>query len=446
MKKHVLRLDEVQLEPGSVIDTTGRVFYWNDRVFREVQSDDAWSVYRSLLSSDFSCALFNRGLVETWIPDDVRLDESIGLLEHKKIDYVTCRSEWTLRMLWDGARRYVSCAALLSQQNLVFKDCHPWNLLFDFCKPVVVDFGSIIHRASASAWLEELRLYFILPLWMHKVGRGVGHAVAREMMHEHIRGVATTLARMRYARYFPPRFHRLSRQYQHAIRSNDSSRLASFFAHLQEYVDGLEPEPPKQYWASYQQGDEVPTPGQKEKQDRVLEVLKSLNPDSVLDMGANKGWYAFAVEELGCKVIAFDNEEYCVDQMYLKGQAENRRVLPLHMDFLHPTPQFGVALAFRTSFDRLRCDVSLVLGLVHHLALRQGLTFDTIAQTVDYYTRTAAIFEFVAPEDEHIANWSIPSYYTKDNLVTAMDRRGFRLECEKHLTMARSLLVFARKP
>jgi len=443
---YTLRKDEVEYELGSVADSAGRILYWNDRVFREVRDADSWSIYAKILKSKICSRLVAGGMVETWIPHDVHLEGSAGLLEHKKIDYVTCPAEWTPRMLWDAARCYGLCGAALAEEHLVFKDCHPWNILFDFCQPALIDFGSIVRESSPSSWIEGLRVFFVLPLWLRKVGRDFGRAVAREMMREHIHGIGYMLVRTRPASYLPPTFYRLARLYQYAIRSNDRSTLGSFFTRLQEYIDTLEPVAPKEEWADYPQQHETATPQLREKQRTVLDILKSLGLKTLLDIGANKGWYAFEAAALGYKVVAFDREEHCVDLMYLRGQAEDSRVLPLHMDFLYPTPQSGVALALKTSFDRLNSDVSLVLGLVHHLALRQGVGFAQIAEIVSRYTRRVAIIEFVPPEDEHIRNWHIPSHYTKRNLVKAMARRGLFLQAERQLRIGRSILVFARNP
>lgn len=444
--RRAIPTQEIQLEPGSVVDSSGRIFYWNDRVFREVLDVESWALYQRLLASQIMKDLVAEGLVETWIPDDVQLEGSIGLLEHKKIDFVSCRAEWTHRMLWDAARRYVECAAILSRDGLTFKDCHPWNVLFDFCRPTIVDLGSITQMSAGTGWTDELRRFFVLPLWLRKVGRGLGSVLAREMMYEHHHGVGGALSRTKYVSWFPLGFQRLSRRYERAVRTGDRRVLSSFFELTLQYIEGLEPQGPREAWASYEQGEENPTPGQKMKQDCVLNELSRINPATVLDMGANKGWYAFAAESLGYKVIAFDREDYCVDLMYRKGQEENRRILPLHMDFLLPTPQSGVALALPSSFERLRCDVSLVLGLVHHLAISQGIHFDTIAQIVDRYTRKATIVEFVTAEDEHIANWPIPLDYGKDNFIRAMSKQGFTVANDQQLIKGRSLVTFARNP
>jgi hypothetical protein len=326
---------------------------------------------------------------------------------------------------------------------MVFKDCHSWNVLFDYCQPRLIDFGSIGVGFGDATWLDGLCKSFIRPLWICKLGR-TGRLVARQMMREHVMGLGLTLARTRAAFYVPPGLYWLRWWYRIDVKSGTPSYLHSFFARLEQYVESLEPKAPPQYWSDYPQDERAPSRHVAEKQQTVREILTWLEPDSVLDMGANKGWYAFMAEGLGCRVVAFDSDEYCVDQMYLRGQAETKRVLPLHMDFLCPTPQSGPALAWRTAFDRLQSEVSLVLALVHHLALRQDISFEHIAHIVDRYTRRASVVEFVPPEDEQIGSWPVPVEYTKTNLIAAMSKCGFRLDAERSLMTGRSILVFAR--
>ncbi len=438
--------NEIRYELGSFADDSGRIFYWNDRVFREIHNVNAWAVYRKFLSSDISRELFAEGLVKTWIPDGIRLPSGGGLLEHRKIDFVSYPPEWTLRMLWDAARLYVRCAGILARGGFALQDCHPWNILFDFCRPTLVDFGSLSNGGIHSlGWIEGLRMFFIQPLWLCKYGRGKGRRIARAMMQEHIQGVGPALVHMHAARFIPPRFHRIAEAYKRAVKSGIGPAILQSLRKLEEYVERLEPpEPPQGYWGNYPQDEEGG--GVTQKQQTILDFLTVLHPQSLLDMGTNKGWFALQAESLGCKVVAFDYEEYCVDQLYLAGKTANKRILPLHMDFIYPTPPSGHALALRSSFERLQCDISLVLGMVHHLVLKQGLKFDHIAEIVSRYTLKAAIVEFVPASDPHVVGWEIPPHYSKQNLIKVMAERGLTLEADRFLPDdRRDVLLFVRK-
>jgi hypothetical protein len=66
-KLHILSEDEIDYELGSFADGTGRLFYWNNRVFRKVLDEGAWNIYRVLLESKIYPELLSNGLVETWI-------------------------------------------------------------------------------------------------------------------------------------------------------------------------------------------------------------------------------------------------------------------------------------------------------------------------------------------------------------------------------------------
>ncbi len=117
------------------------------------------------------------------------------------------------------------------------------------------------------------------------------------------------------------------------------------------------------------------------------------------------------------------------------------------MNFLYPTPQSGHALSMKTSFERLQCEVSLVLALIHHVALKQGAKFEHIAEIVSRYSRKAAIVEFVPPGDKYLTDWKIPPEYTKEGFLRAMAGKGFVLTAQRPLLEdKRDMLLFTRKP
>lgn len=443
--KTILYHEDVRYEPTSMVDKSGRLFYWNDRVFREITDESAWKTYQILLKSVVCPKLFEAGLIETWIPEDICLEGSIGILEHKKIDFVSYCSEWTPKMLWHAAKMIAECAKLLAQEKLTLKDGHPWNVLFDYCKPKWVDFGSITcEENSYSSLFDEFRIYYITPLWLYKFGGSFGRKIVLDMMHEHTHGMGQTTLRSYPMHFFPIRYYLLTRKYLKAIRSDDDLNKFNFFKKLLDYIQSLEPIDIKEEWADYQQGEINALPQQLRKQKVITEVVKSLNPESVLDMGANKGAYSFIVENLGCKVVAFDREAYCVDQIYTKSQNLEKKVLPLKMDFLRPTPETGLGLTMGTSFDRLECDVTLVLGMVHHLVLHQGVRYSLIADIVSRYSRKAAIIEYIDPTDEHIKNWNIISEYNKQILIDEMQNKYLMLVSEQKISESRSILIFMR--
>ncbi len=55
---------EIVVEPSSLMDHAGRVFWWKGNVYRAIDTDHA-QFYRDLLEQKDRDALFSHGLVET---------------------------------------------------------------------------------------------------------------------------------------------------------------------------------------------------------------------------------------------------------------------------------------------------------------------------------------------------------------------------------------------
>lgn len=441
--KKILSENMIQYEPMSVVDISGRVFYWQNRVFRAINDADVWERYRGIVQSPLMGELINAGMIETWIPEDVSLDGCVGVLEHKRVDFLSVLSEWTMHMLWDAAKMYLDVALVLAKHDLTFKDGHPWNVAFDYCAPKMIDFGSIISVNESSRWCDEFRIRFVAPLAAHKMK--ITRKLADEMLYEYVHGVGLTLLNSRVGAFFPYRLGVLIQRYKKAIQENKRLETVRIVEKMRGFLEELKPDVVKEEWADYIQMPEKEFAAQKAKADAVLAVLEEFQPDTVLDMGANKGWHAFMAESRGCKVVAFDYESYCVDQIYIRGKETKSRILPLRMNFSLPTASLGIALGYKDAYERFCSDVTLALGMTHHLSLRQNLRFSHIARIISKFTKRASAVEFVRPDDIHLRNWNIPEGYSQENFVKAMSEHGLELIRESRTMPTRSVLVFKKR-
>ena len=437
-----LRETDVSFELGSAADPVGRIFYWDDRVFRQVRDPAAWERCVGLLRQPEAQGLFDRGLIETWIPPDVRLEGSAGVLEHKKIGFVSTAPEWTSDMLWDAARMYADLAIALAKLGFGLKDGHVWNVLFDFCAPKMIDFGSIVPEFGTS-WLDEFRIHFVAPLSLMR--HDLTSAIGRELLFEHHHGVGRRLLSGPGAA-FPLSFGPTRLRHRISTFRKSRSGMVAALERLSGYVERLEPAHRKERWANYTQDPSGETSGQQRKTDAVRAALDRFSPRTVLDMGTNKGRYAFLSAERGCDVAAFDYEEYNANFVYGVAKPKKLRVLPAVMNFRLPTPPSGVALSVRSAYERYRSDLTLVLGMVHHLRLHQALPFPHIAETISLYTKTASVVEFVHPDDPHLSSWTIPAGYSMDAFVAEMARKRLRLVEETRALPTRSVLLFESSP
>jgi SAM-dependent methyltransferase len=186
--------------------------------------------------------------------------------------------------------------------------------------------------------------------------------------------------------------------------------------------------------------------GYDQKQRSVDAFLRSLGSGTVLDVGANTGWFSELAVHHGHRVVAFDTDDVSISALFERARARNLPILSLRMDAMWPTPAHGLALAYEAAPDRLRSDASLWLAVVHHLA-RDGYPFEIIARTVDAFTREAAAVEFIPAEDAHIREWPIAheAWYTQDRFIAAMAPYFPVVERLPSSPDPRTLLIFRRR-
>jgi hypothetical protein len=218
---------------------------------------------------------------------------------------------------------------------------------------------------------------------------------------------------------------------------------------LLEYLSELPIEPDASFWFGYGQGGmpSVEEPGNfKGKNLAVYNLLKLLPSGTLLDMACNKGWYAKLAASLGHKCVAFDLDDASVCRLFRDARSESAPILPLVMDFTWPTPSYGMALRHPSAVDRLRCDITLALAIVHHLVFKRNMSFEAIAETISLYTKKVAIIEFVPREDRFVSSWIRPehSWYTLDRFTRVL-KRHFP-EITVHEEPSSRKLLFCRKP
>ena len=72
-----------------------------------------------------------------------------------------------------AALTIINLAIGLARHDLMLKDAHPWNVLFDGCRPVWIDLTSIIPANGSREWPAESEFYdnCVYPLLLMAQGR-----------------------------------------------------------------------------------------------------------------------------------------------------------------------------------------------------------------------------------------------------------------------------------
>ena len=187
-----------------------------------------------------------------------------------------------------------------------------------------------------------------------------------------------------------------------AARNVSAEARKAFIRRLRARIDALRFEDADDPWKTYyfELGSEVDPAA---KLSAVEEILRRLKPETVVDLGCNTGVFSLLAARGGAKVAAVDSSEACIEGVYAAACRENVMISPVVSDVVCPTPGGGyMGAQYAPLWDRLRSDVVLCLGLMHHLHINGRQSFERIARLLDATAQKAVIFEFVAMDDANV--------------------------------------------
>jgi hypothetical protein len=407
--------------PG--FDNRGEVRDLGNVVHRTIRSD--YKVRAAQLHRLYEAGgLHNMGIVETVLRAD-------GDLEHRKL-VISYPYEWPANMYKDAVLFHLGLFGDLDRVGLTLKDALPNNIVFDSTAPVFVDFLSLVplDALEEENWLEAdgyvdarfavlekmLLPFLVLPL-LFMARRQYG--LAREMLSSRSCNTGGKPPSWREL-LPPPRVRRLGalKRYlrsvfdgatllstRRAAKRRDSGDFGRTINEIAGMVRRLDVTPPISGYSSYY--DEKKEAHSLSdlasflpKQKVVHGILSEKRPNSVLDIGANTGWYSVLAASLGAGVIALEEDESCVDILYRRAKRQGLTILALKCSFadlsakIHPM--------YRPGAERLGAGLVLVLGLVHHLVLGEGRPIEDVFAILSKLAAKTLVLEFIALDDDKI--------------------------------------------
>ncbi len=443
---------EVKFHPHSFGDPDGRLFQWDGQLYRAISHEKA-PFFKQLFRNGVIQELVDRGLLIGSELANLVLDGYGMVVRHHCVPFVSYPHEWCPAMFKEAAFTYIKLARELVRRGLILKDTHPWNILFDGCKPVYVDLTSIRTMTGDARYppYDKFCRYYLYPLVLMSHGKG---RIARCLMPEY-EGIlesdvsmlipdcsfsASVVSKLRHMKsvlrqQLPEPMAKLVEEALKPIRSlfpkqipgpnsaldflEDLRReienvsLPSFrFEHLDNDRDSTPPWSYRDLWTAKQRG--------------LHEILSELRPGSVLDIGSNTGWYSKLAAFLGSKVVAFDLTPIYITQLYFDARDKNLPILPLIMDFTDPTPSRGLSShSSIAAAERFRCDMVLALSLVPDVVFKRKLHFDQVVEGLALFSKRWLVVEFAPRKDREVCKlWSsMFSWYTLDNFTNTLKKR-----------------------
>lgn len=425
-------------------DNIGHIFQQGDSICRVYTGPDPSYPQRIYALYKKHC-LDRFGIIQTTQQED-------GSLLHPVLP-LTYPHEWCPGMFKQAVLFHLDLLLLLDELGLTLKDALPENILFQHGRPVLVDFFSLVtpDDLAAQEWLppaDDKRYgildmmfvpYMLTPLLLYAQGR---FAEGRRLLTEEYcnncdrsvpsprQGTARplwrrfTLACRVLLNRNPSGNALLIQRIISLLTTRRSTWLADVRA-LRSLVASLDVTPPESGYVSYYRAksEDFPLGDERdwlEKQRGYAQALACCSPATVLELGANTGWFPRLAALHGATVITTDIDVACVERLYAQTRHTGEAIMPLWLSFDELSMEhFSLdwegkrqQIPFHmAATKRLACDMVSCLGLLHHLTLGLGKSFADIAGVLKEVARRWLLVEFVALDDPLIGE--SPDFFSR---------------------------------
>jgi len=408
---------------GSFRDPAGNVFENDGMIFRTV-TEKGREDYEFFVSSGLSQEL----QAKKWLIPYREL-ESLPFPEHEsmsrqnvwkwleveKVPFVSWPCEWCFHQLKDAAILTLKIQQAALEKGMTLKDASAYNVQMFRGRPIFIDLLSFEKYEEGRPWTayRQFVMHFLGPLLL--MGRRDLRFAA--LFRDWIDGFPVDFVskNLPWTSRFSPSCQIHIHWHARLLRKYESTRgeqiaqpekkialnqLKSLIESLLQMVQGISAPYPQTEWGNYYEDTNYTDSAFECKRQIVAEICARLNPQKVVDLGANCGEFSRVLPASIETIISADIDPVAVDKNYVQvRRAKERNIYPVLQDLCNPTPGIGWMNAERSAFlDRAKCDLSFSLALIHHLCIGNNLPMDYVAQMLsrlgDY-----AVLEFVPKED-----------------------------------------------
>lgn len=401
--------------PASFKDPSGFIFQANGVVYRQVNQRSA-AAYDLLMSS----GLYNKLVQKKQLIPHREVAENLTgtpdwykTLQPENIPHISYPYEWCFEQLRDAALLTLRVLRTALSHGMILKDATPFNIQFVQGKPVFIDTLSFAIYNPAQPWVayRQFCQCFLFPLYLeHYLKKDV-----QKILSAYIEGIPVDVT----ARLLPWKSNLSLGVWLHVYLQNTVQRnkkeggntvqfqkkkLLDLISHLESILQRFPAERTyKTTWNNYYE-DTILSQDYLQQKDLIFRRLcEPLSVHTVLDLGANDGYFSRILAGKGIQVIATDVDGQCINRLYGEVKKNNLpNILPLMLDVSNPSPAIGFHNRERASFhERIKPDLVLALALVHHLVIGKNIPLPILAA---YFHDIAPllIIEFVPKEDEKV--------------------------------------------
>jgi ribosomal protein L11 methylase PrmA len=433
-------MPDITIHPASFRDPSGFVFQWKNTYYRQVNkfyADD----YHLLMGSGLYQHLAEKKLIISHAETEEIIAEPQSwyrTLKPYQVPVISYPYEWCFEQLKDAALLTIKILKASLNYGMVIKDATPYNIQFVDNRPVFIDTLSFEKYDATKAWgaYRQFCNMFLFPLYLERYLK----TDIQKTLIVYPDGIPVDIT----SKLLPLKSRTSVGVWLHVYLQNTISRnagsrrdeekfnkrkLLNLVGHLETTILNLKSRNLASVWKSYYDETIISRNYLQEKEKIFRELIGNLDVNSVLDLGANDGYFSKIIAEKVTQVIAVDNDSRSICSLY---DSKNKNILPLVMDVANPSPSTGFANAERLNFfERIKCDAVIALALIHHLVIGRNISLQVLSEWFSAISKQL-IIEFVPREDEKVKQMlasrkDVFSNYTESSFESAF-RRYFTIK------------------
>jgi len=413
-------MPNTNLQTASFRDPSGFLFYQDGTLYRQVNQ-----VYQPHYDRMMDSGLYDELIAQDlMVPHDEvaeisppEPDSAYRVIRSEVVEFISYPYEWCFHELRSAALTTLRLARVALDHGMILKDASAYNLQFHQGGWRLIDTLSFEVYKEGEPWIayKQFCQHFLAPLALMAYRDQRLNLMSRLF----IDGIPLEVAAKLLPFRTKFRFGLLTHIHLHArsqkryagkeIRREEVQGKISLQAliglldSLRNTVKSLSVRISGTEWVDYYQATNYSEAAFEEKKTIVSQFIKSVQPASVWDLGANTGAFSRLASDQGIFTVAFDVDPGAVSKNYIQVRKNREdKLLPLVMDLTNPSPGLGWGHRERQSLmERGPVPLVLALALVHHLAISNNVPLPKLAQ----FFRNVGdhlVIEFVPKSDSQV--------------------------------------------
>lgn len=345
-------------------------------------------------------------------------EKEVLIVEHEPLEFITYYNEWTKSQKVAAAITIIMIQKELSEYGYYLFDPHAFNITFKNTEPIYFDIGSIKKgKVSASIWfIKNFCGGFTKDYWdsVLKIGKIQKSIIAFRVL------LSTT----------PLDFLiKIISKKDKSFSSKIISKLIKDFPKSIKVLKLISQKIPflkfdLTNWSDYEQKEPVLLK-ESPRVNNFIKLITRYHPESILDIGANKGAYSKLALTLGVKkAVCIDLDENSLNILREDISHNQLPIWTAKLNLMEYSENPGCYGTYQPAHERLHADFCICLAVVHHLCYFGKYSFEQVAERLNRFADKILIVEFIPSNDLHlngpVYRGQDKTWYTTENFIRVM--------------------------